>query len=327
MAEGKCAIWGTPADCEANVIDGIQCSSKRTDGPYRIAGSLLASQKWIDLRPLQKVILTSWLIEQRRQGIEIPTINTFNFEDILQRKNLSTSKRVEFFFLYCLKIRARPGRPLYNFQPSQDRQSNIDILDQQIYAWTETIDYKEFLFLRQILLESNLIHGFAQFQGGRAEFDILTAKGFERLEEFEKANIASKQAFVAMWFHDSLNEVYEQAIEPAIREAGYEPRIIRKVEHNNKIDDEIIAEIRRSKFVIADFTCGFSKDKSEVIARGGVYYEAGFAQGLGHPVIWTCRSDIIAHVHFDTRQYNHIVWETATDLKEKLLNRIRATIT
>ena len=130
-----------------------------------------------------------------------------------------------------------------------------------------------------------------------------------------------------MWFDPSLNESYEQAIEPAIREAGYEPRIIRKVEHNNKIDDEIIAEIRRSKFVIADFTCGFSKDGSEAVARGGVYYEAGFAQGLGLPIIWTCREDIISHVHFDTRQYNHIVWKDTADLKEKLLNRIRATIT
>ena len=42
----------------------------------------------------------------------------------------------------------------------------------------------------------------------------------------------------------------------------------------NKIDDEIVAEIRRSKFIIADFSHGSDG------ARGGVYFEAGFAHGL-----------------------------------------------
>ncbi len=35
------------------------------------------------------------------------------------------------------------------------------------------------------------------------------------------------------------------------------------------------------RFMIADFTGH----------RGGVYFEAGFAHGLGIPVIWTCRED------------------------------------
>jgi len=29
--------------------------------------------------------------------------------------------------------------------------------------------------------------------------------------------------------------------------------------------------------------------------------------GLGRQVIWTCRDDDLKNVHFDTRQYNHIV--------------------
>jgi hypothetical protein len=35
---------------------------------------------------------------------------------------------------------------------------------------------------------------------------------------------------------------------PAIRDSGYEPMRIDRKEHINKIDDEIIAEIRRSCF-------------------------------------------------------------------------------
>ena len=57
-----------------------------------------------------------------------------------------------------------------------------------------------------------------------------------------------------------------------------------------------------------------------------MYFEAGFAMGLGRPVIWTCRKDDIDNAHFDTRQYNHIVWENEKELYEKLKNRIEATI-
>ncbi len=87
-------------------------------------------------------------------------------------------------------------------------------------------------------------------------------------------------------------------------------------EHNGKIDDLIIAEIRKSGLLVADFTK----------QRGGVYFEAGFAMGLGIPVIWTCRSDDVEKLNFDTRQYNHIIWTDADDLKKKLQLRIEASI-
>ncbi len=58
--------------------------------------------------------------------------------------------------------------------------------------------------------------------------------------------------------------------------------------------------------------------------RGGVYFEAGFALGLGIPVIWTCHKDRISDLHFDTRQYNHIDWKDVIDLRERLYNRIMA---
>ena len=48
--------------------------------------------------------------------------------------------------------------------------------------------------------------------------------------------------------------------------------------------------------------------------------------GLGIPVVWTCRDTDIDKAHFDTRQYNHIVWTDSDDLKEKLIARIEATV-
>jgi nucleoside 2-deoxyribosyltransferase len=123
-----------------------------------------------------------------------------------------------------------------------------------------------------------------------------------------------------MWFDASMNHVYANGIAPSLMDAGYKPIRIDRKDHNNKIDDEIIAEIRRSRFLVADFTQG------ETGARGGVYYEAGFAHGLNIPVIFTCREDVIANVHFDTRQYNHITWKSPEELRVRLAQRIAATI-
>lgn len=88
------------------------------------------------------------------------------------------------------------------------------------------------------------------------------------------------------------------------------------VEHVNRIDDQVIAEIKKAAFVVADFTGH----------RGGVYFEAGFALGLGIPVIWTCRKDAMEDLHFDIRQYNTIDWESDEELARRLQHRIEATV-
>ena len=123
-----------------------------------------------------------------------------------------------------------------------------------------------------------------------------------------------------MWFHNDMLDLWENGFQPAIREAGYEPIRVDQQEHLNKIDDQIISEIRKSRFVVADFTHG------KTGPRGGVYYEAGFAYGLNIPVIFSCRDDMLDKVHFDTRQFNHLVWETAEELRGMLVKRIGAVI-
>jgi len=123
-----------------------------------------------------------------------------------------------------------------------------------------------------------------------------------------------------MWFDGELKSAYDKGIKLAIEGAGYKPLRIDEQHFTGKIDDRIISEIRRSLFVVADFSKG--KDG----ARGGVYYEAGFAKGLGLKVIFTCRKTDLNDVHFDTRQYNHIVWENSDDLRKQLEERITAVI-
>jgi len=144
----------------------------------------------------------------------------------------------------------------------------------------------------------------------------LTAKCWEIVENLQQTAIDSKRVFVAMWFDESMNDYYKDGIKKAIEEAGYTPVRIDLQDFNEKICDEIIAEIKRCKFLVSDFSG----------ERGGVYFEAGFAKGLGRPVIFTVKKDDVEKLHFDTRQYNHIVYDSPEDLHKKLYNRICATI-
>lgn len=159
---------------------------------------------------------------------------------------------------------------------------------------------------------------------------ILTLKGIEYAEKLKHTDKASNSAFVAMWFSGEMVDIYEKAIKPAIESDEYGPFKAFRVdnhEYNNDITDEIIANIKAARFVVADMT-GY---------RGGVYYEAGFARGLGKPVILTCRKDwfdgeikdgniIKEKIHFDINHLNIIVWETAEELERRLKARIAATI-
>lgn len=145
----------------------------------------------------------------------------------------------------------------------------------------------------------------------------LTANGWRKNEEIRKGKIGSNQAFVAMSFRQSLlDEEYDKAIKPAIVACGYDPINMFYLEHNEDINERIIVELRRSRFVVADFT-----DQ-----RGGVYFEAGFARGLDIPVIWCCSESDREKLHFDTEHFQYIFYEDTTTLYEKLLRRIEYTI-
>ncbi|MCK5565477.1 MAG: hypothetical protein KAJ07_09545 [Planctomycetes bacterium] len=179
-----------------------------------------------------------------------------------------------------------------------------------------TSNYEESLAFIGELSEQELIrHPKPPFHGGDNKF-FLTAKCWDTIETLAHTGIDNKRVFVAMWFDKSMAPYYDDGIGPAIEEAGYTPLKINMKEYNGDVCDEIIAEINRSKFVVSDFTKG----------RGGVYFEAGYAKGKGKEVIFTVHEDYIKDLHFDTRQYNHIVYKDPEDLRKQLLNRIRATI-
>ena len=146
-------------------------------------------------------------------------------------------------------------------------------------ALSESINNQELDFLFEALKD----HGYVETQIS-ADLTMfafgVTMAGYESANEANRT-LESAQAFVAMWFHPSVGRFYDDGIKPAIEHAGYSPYVVNRDPSVNKIDDAIIAAIKDSRFMVADFTHGDDG------VRGSVYFEAGFAYGLDIPVIHT----------------------------------------
>jgi nucleoside 2-deoxyribosyltransferase len=134
---------------------------------------------------------------------------------------------------------------------------------------------------------------------------------------------ASNRVFIAMQFDEKKwgeKELQRTEVKQAIIDGcdatGYSAECVDDEPHNKKICDKIVTLIRQSKFVIADLTGH----------NNGVYFEAGYAMGMGKDVVFTVHDSEKDDVHFDTRQYNRIHWSSLEDLREKLSLHLSASI-
>lgn len=141
------------------------------------------------------------------------------------------------------------------------------------------------------------------------------------------------RCFVAMAFeHNDTDKTYKNLIVKSLKSNNIQSVRIDRKEHNNDIDDEIIAELKKCDLIVSDLT----------YARPSVYFEAGFGAGRFFkeakseiiPVIYTCRRDHSKHkendtygnfrVHFDLQMKNIIWWLNPSDKEflRKLKKRI-----
>lgn len=131
----------------------------------------------------------------------------------------------------------------------------------------------------------------------------LTLEGWDRYEEEKRGSFSSNTAFIAMQFNDTqLDEFVNKVIKPATTEMGYELVDMRDVARAGVIDNIMRTQIRDSAFVIVDLT----HDNS------GAYWEAGYAEGLGKPVIYICEKTKFeeASTHFDTNHCTTVPWSS-----------------
>ena len=149
----------------------------------------------------------------------------------------------------------------------------------------------------------------------------LTMAGWKEYDELIHRNLVSRTAFMAMQFGDAtLNTVLEKCFKPAVARAGFQLRVLSDNQAAGLIDNQIRARIRSARFVVADL----SHDNS------GAYFEAGFAEGMGLPVIYTCEAKKFSEkkTHFDTNHLVTIPWSiNQLDNAASLLTAtVRATL-
>ena len=269
-----CLIWNTPASIKPGL--GETVDSPRAGGRYFIADRAIAILQSRD--ESLKARLTSWLIEQRRLGADCPRISSTNVDEIEQQRSLSIHQRADNLLRYIQRQLPHIGIDFYFEMANSiigDPHRNEARTYMEMLAWTESTRVEELKYLLNYLESASWLQQIPD--GATCLRYSLTVSGYGYLAEIDHAVVDSSQAFVAMWFDESMDEVWEKGLLPAIRDAGYQALRIDRKEHLNKIDDEIVAEIRRARFLVADFTQG------EAGQRGGVYYEAGFVWHLSYP--------------------------------------------
>jgi nucleoside 2-deoxyribosyltransferase len=287
----NCAFCGTSADIRPRTGDALTFTCSRC-GNYTIVGT---AESLLRDRPIQNPgAVSGWIRRQNSMGVT-PNIGSGDVPRLRALTKPAFRERVE---RYLVAVADKTQTLDEWFKPGQEEFIGISYSD-HVNELVVILEY-----LRQEGLMTSTLKG----------DERLTPKGYIAADELRAKRAASTQAFVAMWFAEEMEQVYEKGIKPAIERAGFAPMLIINKEHANKIDDEIIAEIRRSAFLVADFTGH----------RQNVYFETGFAIGLARQVVWTCRKDQIKDLHFDIRQYNCIDWENAAELAKRLQHRIEA---
>lgn len=176
---------------------------------------------------------------------------------------------------------------------------------------------RECFFYFENLLKEGLIEKYtdSEFNYITAKFRI-TLKGLSRITQLQEAE-NPKSCFIAMAFDDK-TILAREAIRRAVTKSGFDVTIIDEVhlKSNQTIPDAILAGIKQSKFCIADFT----------LQRAGVYFESGYALGLGKPVIYICSKDDFDNSHFDIKQLQHIIYADTDELENLLYDKIEAWI-
>lgn len=184
-------------------------------------------------------------------------------------------------------------------------------------------DSDEALFIRDAMTELGWLLEFQYTPRGSSALMIghrLGTRGWERADDLRRHGTShDNPAFVAMWF-DSDNEfelkmldVFDQGLRAGAELAGYKAsRVDIDNKSNDGVMDAVIARIREAPFVIADYTGN----------RNGVYFEAGFARGLGKEVVHCCHKDYWEDAHFDIRHLNIVVWDSIEQLRDRVADRI-----
>ena len=252
------------------------------------------------------LLLNKEWVEDTEQVITIELL-----KDLLSKRKFPTTpkEKADNLFQELLKLQKEDGEKV--------------VLDAYftLSAWKRLYfkSSNELIYYAEYLIEQKLIEAvFRNFTDGKkiVAFHITVPGlnyGIQLQSEGEKSNLC----FIAMAFKPETSNI-RNAIKEALIETGFKPILIdeQNINSDRTINDEIIANLKKCRFCIADFS----------YHSNGVYFESGFALGQGKKVIYTCLKSEFERAHFDIRPLQHIIYETAEQLKKDLKHKIEAWV-
>ena len=169
------------------------------------------------------------------------------------------------------------------------------------------------------LVQSGIVVADKPVRNGRVFWDInLTLEGWQRYEREKRGELKGNYGFIAMQFGDrDLDDFVRDVVKPAVKKGiEYDLVDMRDVPRAGIIDNIMRVQVRDADFVIADLTHG----------NQGAYWEAGYAEGLGKPVVYICERTKFEteRTHFDTNHCTTVPW--STDKPERFSQELIATL-
>lgn len=174
MSEEGCAIWpefeaswgvGARDAGDGSRLDNV--SSERAGGPYSISLADLLTVRSLDAGA--KARLTTWLIDQRRQGVARPIVTQEAIANARSERSLSVDKRAERLLRY-LK------------EQSRSLGERLMVSRTPLLAWTESTDVGELLSLESYLEQRDWITG-RTISGPEWLTATVTVDGHRHVEE------------------------------------------------------------------------------------------------------------------------------------------------
>ena len=244
---------------------------------------------------------------------------TIDFEKVLQNNMLPTPmEQIDNMVLFLGKNSEFLGHTI----PFSPRQPNS--LFHQVKAWIGAITNDNIRAITDALKARGFIEAFLTGNN-----EIMWAKllldGWTYFQSLQERNPESKQIFMAMQFNQEAREFVNAHLKPLAKELGFDLKLLDEIiSEENLIDDKLRVEIKRSRILICDLTHH----------NRGAYWEAGYAEGLGIPVVYICREDVLKSTskeekpHFDVEHQVIYSWEKGNNASiQKLEQELKAKIT
>ncbi|MFA7243072.1 MAG: hypothetical protein WC091_23435 [Sulfuricellaceae bacterium] len=288
---------------DASLVNCTHC------GKFGLTGSLAAALPSLLLSRDAAPKLSHVVRKAHETGQQL-LLNSYTVEAILENPLPRPREQADLLIQWLALNSPGPGEPL---------ELNYDLQGAVVGAKS----HPGFLMLIEHLTGSGLVTGpHNTYVSGESFAHVaLTFAGWDYYESLRLGGATYRKAFMAMKFGDpDLNSFLDQVLKPAAKRAGFDLFKLDDKPMAGLIDDRMRVEIRASDFVVADLTHD----------NLGAYWEAGYAEGLGKPVIYTCeRSKFeFTRTHFDTNHHLTIVWDVAApeEAGRQLVATIRATL-